>query len=566
MTTQTTDERRVDQDPSPAPRRTYWLGATRPAIVVHVLSLVAGLAVLLHENRHLWFFGDDWEFIVNRGLHHPNLSIWQPHNEHWSTLPILLYRLLFTLFGLNHFPYILLAILAHLALAHLLWRTCLREGVDAWIATAFAAVFVFLGSGAENLTWAFQITFVGSLVFGYVALEVARREESLGVDVAVSLLLLCSLMCSTVGDAMVVAVGVFLIVTRGWWSGLRPLIVPVGCYLLWYGLVGHHAVAGDQVGLTALLNAPGFIWSGLAAALGNTFGLPTAGGALLVGLLAWTIYAFPQLYRAHAAVVGLGLGAGVFYLLVALGRSTAGGSSDISRYVYVAMALLIPLLATLVSSIRRPAVELRIPVIAILLIVLVANLGLLRTFVAGRATIVQPQEEQIRTTASLLAQGVPSLVPRPIAYSPDLTTNALREFVRSGQLPDVPVSGVQRVQDEAAIDVASSPEPDFADPLSIIGTNDVTVSPAPEGCSVVVATGPNPSLVLATPHSGGSLVIAGAPDAQLGTSVVNGSQVAAGPTVTLDAGGRSVLNSELRDGHLILAPAAGTRTVTCHPG
>ena len=116
------------------------------------------------------------------------------------------------------------------------------------------------------------------------------------------------------------------------------------------------------------------------------------------------------------------------------------------------------------------------------------------------------------------------------------------------------------------MDVVSSPEPDFADPLSIIGTNDVTVSPAPEGCSVVVATGPNPSLVLATPHSGGSLVIAGAPDAQLGTSVVNGSQVAAGPTVTLDAGGRSVLNSELRDGHLILAPAAGTRTVTCHPG
>src|SRR3984885_4210852 len=113
MITQTVDELPIEQVPATSRRRlqrSYWLGASRLVVIVHALCLVAGLAVLLHENAHLWFFGDDWEFIVNRGLHHPIHSIWQPHNEHWSTLPILWYRLLFTLFGLHYFPYILSAI------------------------------------------------------------------------------------------------------------------------------------------------------------------------------------------------------------------------------------------------------------------------------------------------------------------------------------------------------------------------------------------------------------------------------------------------------------------------
>ena len=282
--------------------------------------------------------------------------------------------------------------------------------------------------------------------------------------------------------------------------------------------------------------------------------------------MAWTGYAFPRLYHAHPAVLGLALGAGVFYLLVALGRSGSGGSSDASRYVYVAMALLIPLMATLVSLVRRPAFEIRVPVIAVLLIVIVANLGLLRNFTASRLTIVQPQQEQIVTTASLLAQGLPSLDPTPITYSPDLTSTALRDFVRSGRLSVVPVSGIQRLEDEAAMDVVAGPNRLVTGTLGIVGSSDATVSATANGCSVVLATGPNPSVVLATPHSGGSLSISSSPNAQIGTTLVEGSQVATGPPVTLDPSGHAVLNSEVRDGHLILDLAPGSRTVMCPAG
>ena len=42
----------------------------------------------------------------------------------------------------------------------------LRCGADGWVATAFAAVFLVLGAGYENLIWAFQIGFVTSTVCG----------------------------------------------------------------------------------------------------------------------------------------------------------------------------------------------------------------------------------------------------------------------------------------------------------------------------------------------------------------------------------------------------------------
>ena len=51
-----------------------------------------------------------------------------------------------------------------------------RAGVRPWLATLLAGVFVFFGSGAENILIAFQITFVGSLVFGLTQLLLADHD------------------------------------------------------------------------------------------------------------------------------------------------------------------------------------------------------------------------------------------------------------------------------------------------------------------------------------------------------------------------------------------------------
>ena len=64
------------------------------ATILHVASLIGAFVVLLVVDRQMWFRVDDFEFLAKRGLHGATYSIWFPHNEHWSTLPVLAYRAL----------------------------------------------------------------------------------------------------------------------------------------------------------------------------------------------------------------------------------------------------------------------------------------------------------------------------------------------------------------------------------------------------------------------------------------------------------------------------------------
>lgn len=134
---------------------------------VHLASLVGILSALVVLSRGQWFFGDEWDFLLFRGVAHPAVGVFYPHNEHWSTLPILWYRAVFQVFALrSYWPYLLSLFAIHLAVVHLLWRCVIRAGVPASIATVGAAAFGLFGAGSENLLWAFQIGFVGSLAAG----------------------------------------------------------------------------------------------------------------------------------------------------------------------------------------------------------------------------------------------------------------------------------------------------------------------------------------------------------------------------------------------------------------
>jgi hypothetical protein len=72
-------------------------------LAVHVATLVTGFVVWMYLDRHLWFYGDEWDFVVSRGIFHAQMSIWAPHNEHSSTLPILVWRALFSVVHLSHY-------------------------------------------------------------------------------------------------------------------------------------------------------------------------------------------------------------------------------------------------------------------------------------------------------------------------------------------------------------------------------------------------------------------------------------------------------------------------------
>jgi hypothetical protein len=123
---------------------------------------------------------DEWDFLADRSAGSAR-HVFGPKNEHWTTLPVLMFRLLWWIVGLHSYvPYLVPLILLHLLIAALLRVVMRRAGVNGWIATAAATVFVLFGSGWFNLEYAFQVTFRGALAFGLVHLLLADHPG--GVD------------------------------------------------------------------------------------------------------------------------------------------------------------------------------------------------------------------------------------------------------------------------------------------------------------------------------------------------------------------------------------------------
>ncbi len=144
---------------------------------MRTLWVVVGLAavVLFYVNRHQWFGGDEWFILTDRGLTAGpgHQGLFEPHYEHWTTVPILAFRALYSVVGLHSYlPYIALVIVAHLATVVLLWYVMVRSRIDPWVALSFVTVFAVLGTGFENLENAWQVTLVAPLALGLAAILV----------------------------------------------------------------------------------------------------------------------------------------------------------------------------------------------------------------------------------------------------------------------------------------------------------------------------------------------------------------------------------------------------------
>jgi len=346
----------------------------RPIVVVHALTLAAAFGAWAYLDRNLWFFGDEWDFLTRRGLHGAYFSIWAPHNEHWSVLPILLWRGIFSLEHLSsYWPYLVPLLLANVLVVHLLWRRCLREGADPWVATALALLFALLGAGAEDLAWAFQIGFVSSVLLGLLSMEVAEGPPAAGDapfplatfhgpvawrDVAASLLVLAALMCSMVGVAAGVALGVLLLGHFGWRRAFRVLAMPAGVFLIWFALAGRSGLkaTGDYLGPSVFSKIPTFVGSNLAADVGKAAGWASGGRVLAIVLLAWVLWRSVRtngLFRRHSAALGGAVAAVVFYTLAAVGRDRISATEAPSRYAYVGIAFMLPTFALILTAGRN---------------------------------------------------------------------------------------------------------------------------------------------------------------------------------------------------------------------
>ncbi len=276
--------------------------------------------------RGLWFWADEWDFIAVRRA--GNLGdLVRPHVEHLTTLPILAYRLLYSLFGIRvYWPYLALIVMLHLIGALLLRTAMGRAGVRPWTATAVASVFVLFGSGYRNILWPFQITLVGSLVFGLAHLLLAdhdgafSRQDWLGVLAGTA-----AIMCSGVGTVTMLAVGVAVFLRRGVRSALAHSAPIMALYLTSFLAYGYddYRQTRQQHGSPTIPRAIRFGGEMIANTFRALGHLPVVGVALglifIVGLaLAWRPLTVHEFKVRAALPVGLLVAAVVFVIGTAL--------------------------------------------------------------------------------------------------------------------------------------------------------------------------------------------------------------------------------------------------------
>ncbi len=310
-----------------------------------------------------------------------------------------------------------------------------------------------------------------------------------------SVALLASLMCSTVGDAMVAGAAVLLFAHRSRRGALRVLALPVTSYVVWFAFLGRPGVSapGDHFSLTTFTTLPGYVWFGLYSSLDQAFNLAGAGAALLVGLTAWVLWHMRAIWRQCPSLLGLGAAEAIFFVLAGLGRdTTAGASSVVTRYVYVAIAILLPVIAKVLGSASTwpPG---RGVVVALLAVTALGNVGQAEAYVPGHTAVTSSLRAELVATARLLASGVADVSgagASPISLYPALSVASIEHLQHAGFLPTTTPSAADLTNARALLALGTwsgSKTALSAGPLStgrfaFVRAVDATISVEANGC------------------------------------------------------------------------------------
>lgn len=391
------------------------------------LLFIAGAAVaallLLGLGAGLTFFSDEWAFIESRALGDPT-TWFAPHNEQWTTLPILVYRVLVETIGLgSYMPYLAILVGLHLVVAALVY-VLVRRSSGPWLALAVSVVVLVLGGGFENLFWAFQIGFVGALAAGLAAIlafdahPLTRRRAAIGTG-----LLVVSL--ATHGGPGLVccaAVAVELVLDPPRRRMAVLLAIPAGVYGAWYLAVGRVGVEAHQgvFRLGGLADMPPMILAGFSAVVGTVVGADDSVGSLVLALVVGAS-AILVLRRGHVVVaprfIASVVAVAMFYGLIALARSFAGlHTATLTRYTYLSTILMI---VGICEQLGRPSVPTPLLRRAWLVVGgLVLTLSLIwnvRLLIAGR-TLFAERAERTRALITVALER-----PLPATTDPDRT-------------------------------------------------------------------------------------------------------------------------------------------------
>ena len=470
-----------------------------------------------------WFFADEWDFIATRAR--PPLSdpgavadmLLTPHNEHWSTLPILVYRAVFGVVGLRaYWPYLIVLYVFHLTVVGLLVRLLRRSGVPVAMRCFAVAIFVVYGAGAENLLWAFQFAWMGACIAGLLLAEIVdvppgsltRRRLALAWLVGIA-----GLMCAGVGVSMVAAGVVVALLRHGWRCAVWVGAIPAATQVVWTIAYGRNAQPVETRWTSVAHKAVGYSWRAITSTFDRTLGLPGLGVLVVVALLVFVAREAGTIRHTHASALGLAAAALPFLGLVAIGRVEVD-NPNASRYSYVLFVLLAPL--TFVAMGRtfargNPADPARSRVgplgasqwqwlacVAGVLAV-ITSLGTLSDAAAleGRTEKVTKRTIVAAFAVANSSFAAPEAIPDP--QSVDLTITGLRALLVQGKVPagTPDPQSLTAVLAQSSVDVTPEPRvPLDGRGITIASLGRVTAVAVESGCLGFSPQGPSPQVSL----------------------------------------------------------------------
>ena len=445
----------------------------------------------MYLGRGIGFYFDEWTFILERRGHSLDAFL-KPHNEHIVLVPVIIYKLLFALVGLaHHWPYLAVLALMHVGIGVGVYLLVSRR-LGGWAGVIAATLILFMGLAWQNMLWAFQIGFVGSVLGGVWAWVALDRRDGRG-DALACVALLLGTASSSLGVPLALGVGAEIVVQRRW-RGLWVALVPLVLYGLWYLGYGASDVTGEGV-----FHAVG--WAGaVTAAAGALFGVGRDWGQTLVILgvlvLGWQVaVAVPS-----ARLVGLLVGGVTFWLLTGAARSVFQPPVVPETSRYLTLGAVILLLAT-VELARGIAVPPTVLVYAAMITLVAVALGL---------PALRDNARQLRGFGTVTAAELGALqllaARVPAAYPPDASTTpaaACRPYFEA-----VKAYGSSPADSPSELEAAAAPDRAQAD--RVLQEINVHLQPAStkgQDCRVArPAAGGGPAVVTATVPAAGLVV------------------------------------------------------------
>jgi len=502
-----------------APRRSTQTAIWRrvPAATAALCALLLAAAVLLlYTGRHLTFFYDEWAFVLlRRG---GGLSTYlDPHNGHLALFPVVVYKVLFAIFGLRHYtPYRVVGIALHLLCATLLY-VLVRRRVGPWLALVPVALLLFMGTAWQDLLWPFQISYLASVAGGLGALALiesdARHRDAFATG-----LLLWSLISSGVGIAFLVANAVALIASRQLWRRLWIVAVPAAVYAAWYLGWG----SSEPITSGGVLAAPQYVANAAAGAALGIAGLTDAswGPALAIALAALIAIAWRRQGRDRPTPMLLAAGAGAltFWVLAALVRADSPDPTA-SRYLYVGAVFIFLLAAE--SGVGRGLRGTSLALAGLVVLgALIGNVGVLRDGERGLRADDANVRASLRIVEIAAPVVAPTFVPSPID-APVVTAGPYLAAVRdlgspaltTGELDRAPTP--IRMDSDRVLQLAERLTPVLAPPTAISGRRPLIIEATASGRTVAVG----PCRRFIPTHPGASLALSVSPGSRLAIHV-----------------------------------------------